>query len=299
LLLDVLIGNALLYEIRAQGLIIMRKMRIYALTAVFVGGAIGANAQLIVYDGFDYTAGSALNGASGGVNGPAGGWVNNWTSNSAVVTTGGLQSPAAVAPPVGNAAVGNAQRDFSLGPFGQGDTLYFSYLLKSNNGNSGTLNFNVDFAQDHVFTIGTNGGAVSVNSPGATSGLLPVSGLGNASLLIGKITIDSWDTGGTLDASTTFTAYTVQNPDAGYDALTNPLVQLSSGSDTFIYIGALPPTVSVDGGLTQPYMYDEIRFGRSLSDVVGSNSTQPVPEPATLAVLALGAFSALRKRRSS
>ncbi|WP_372845392.1 PEP-CTERM sorting domain-containing protein [Pontiella sp.] len=267
----------------------------------------------IVYEGFDYTAGSTI--PTQGV--AADGWNGTWTdaagsSNPFAVTTG--QTFGSL-PVTGGAAQrssngGKAAMSRTIDATAQsaltadGSTTYFSVLMNAKNDDvyavagaiSGTIAFGDASLQavtdsDGNPTIASDGNAVGVgfdgNSPSYDTvrlqGICYVDGVTQADTT-GGLTVGinnlqmvmgkvEWGADGAND---TVTLYSISDPSAGYteaDAFSTMSYDIDQSGFNMITIGD-----------SQSSVFDEIRFGTSATDV------GVIPEPATLGLV--GAFGA-------
>jgi hypothetical protein len=307
----------------------------YALIAVLATSVVVANraqAQLIAYEGFDYSTGnSAVNLAGKGTNGP--GWGTNlWTSQNApfqaVVGGGTFNSPAGAAlgssgshvdfaDSDGNAAL--SERKLSIPTVNVGDSIFYSFQAlntdpsRANAGSNyssmgltlGGSTFAVDILPRNSINIPStpfdNPGPVDMGLIEAAGNVsprfnIPVSPANNPIFYVVEIKRVA-DVG--LNTHFDFSVSSVLNPDLPITDVVNPLTTLMSFSNIFV-----PYTPA---GLTSVNLqiagvgFDEIRIGHTLADVspAALPGPQPVPEPATLTALALGAFGVLKRRRKS
>jgi hypothetical protein len=279
------------------------KIRTYACALVF-GSIVGqAGAQLIAYEGFDVTipqdqTSVPLNGLSGTTSfGWQGNWVDGAFGSGSLIVSPGLQSPASPLAGIGNTAqTGGGTVNFyrfldsgMLGTVQAGNDYFLSFL--ANRVGSASVNL------DTYVVLGGQSFGVSlydtdqlglvINSSSPVSSAIPTSSAGNPFLVVTQIHINSINGSGIPNA--TMTVSTPDNLDAP-SALTPRLTLTDTGFANITGAGRVEFDVSDTN-----WFIDEVRFGRTLSDVY--NTTEPVPEPATLAVLALGAFGALRRRR--
>jgi hypothetical protein len=268
------------------------RKRNYALLAVFATAvALRTNATLIAYEGFDAVLGP-LSGQEGST---SSGWAtgSSWSvAGTGDVVAAGLQSPASVNTIAGgslqkiNGTAMEAIRPFNPVTLTTGQDIFFSFLERDMGGSLSYILFN--FQGQAFYTQIYPGGFVQAGIPNiGTIGTLPTS-LTNPLLIVGQIQVNN-----AITHDYTLTVSTPSNP----DVFGSPLTVLSTASGTTL--PALDSSINrvlIHSEAADPaFKIDEIRIGTSIGDVY--NTTVPVPEPATLAVLALGAFGALRKRR--
>jgi hypothetical protein len=285
----------------------MRKnnIRSYAMIAVCAGSiglASQTRAQLIAYEGFDTNVGP-LTGQSGST---SIGWDSPWDDNGGdpfnAVTTG-LQSPSTtntVAPgslesPANPSVDSRADRflSFSLplvnDPFVTGTHTYFSFLEKGMENASALFRLKIQNVSIDANFNGLGGISAELTGAPGSAGIINPTNSTNPILIVGEFII--------TDASTntyTLNLFTPSDPNSvsSLNLLSSTTASLfgsphSGSGSVFVYSYQGSPSFS----------FDELRIGSTLDSVY--NTAAPVPEPATLAVLALGAFGALRKRRSS
>lgn len=278
-----------------------------------------ADAGTVIYEGFDYGAtlspGDNIAGANGGV-GFSGAWVN--TRNSPDYDEPG--QTAGALPVVGGKLKGNAWSGVarpigttlsSAGLLDDGATLWFSVIFDLTGANTSNADLNLaltDSSKFHSSGFGDrenlegsategigvthSGGFIQAvvwqNNDGAADNIsernesanssLRLGGAGNptSALIVGKI---EWGVGA---GDETITLY---NPDAALN-LGTPILPATAFS-------ALNQSAFNNIAIQlkdTPWM-DEIRFGATSDDVLG------VPEPGSLALLALGGLAIVRRRR--
>lgn len=260
-----------------------------------------AQATLISFEGFDYTAGTTLTGGTEAtsLNGGSG-WNTPWfrdysggvpryiTNNVASVETDRFSGQSASPfTPVGNSAVADATSDrgyrefavadaanaFNVASSGAADAVYFSFLYKdtaTNNGISFTI---LDSAGGNSASVGV--GQNRVFSASATGGTLDrdfsVINANTDYFVVFKLTSPEDSLSVTAEAS----FYTV----AGNVPSSEPASWNVTSTGTFggdVSLNALRfQSVSIDGGTEAAI--DEIRVGSSYIDVA------VIPESSTLA----------------
>jgi hypothetical protein len=265
----------------------------YVLIAIFAG-ALGTktNASLITYEGFDTASLGALNGQAGA---SSTGWSlgSSWTTlGSSDVVASGLQSPTTLNTVSAQSLQKVAgQQLYAIRPYGlttltTGQSIYFSFLEQ---GMGGSNTF-VDLAfqgQGFASVLHGNGTIQAAGPVLGTIGVLPTSST-NPLLIIGEIQVN--------DATTrnyTLKLSTPSNPDISGSPLT--LLSTASGVNVNVINNAINGITIFSQANDPVFTIDEIRIGTAIEDVYATAA--PVPEPATIGVLALGALGALRKRR--
>jgi hypothetical protein len=265
----------------------------------------------------------------GGGNAGTGSWNTSWGASGPpgdsleipVIASPGYNSPTTV-PGIGNHVQTDssssflpsvASRNLTLPTLSAGDSLWFSYQTNvlPVSGNRGTeyfltvngIDLKVSFADlgsGKFFESAIANNLVSEDGK-ISSGVIPASlaidTTPNPIFMVGQLMRNVDVTPGV--ANLTFNLYTPADPNNPI-SLTNPLPTVSpltTLTGDFTSYGTSTNSIvfltMFSGG------FDEIAFGASLADVSPLSATEPVPEPATLAVLALGALGALRRRRSS
>ena len=267
-----------------------------------------ARAQVVGYEGFDYSTGSGVNGLNGGIGWsatPTGAW--STASPAFAITSGSLIPPA---PANSLATTGNRLTLPQTNPFTTA-TRTFGTDLRSLSGSSEVW---ISFVMTRTAsaTTGSYGGLVIGNEAGSgsTTGRLFIGDSGAASPAA-----DTWSlerAGGGVLSNSNFSVSTFPT------VLLAARIQFQTGADSVqLYVNRPPgggTPASVDAALVNldlnpsngavtdvgiwyggdgGYEIDEIRIGLTYADVT------PVPEPglliATLGVTALG-IRQLRRR---
>lgn len=259
-------------------------LKLACLTALVLGAASPAShAALLVYEGFNYTAGSTVTGQTGG----SGNWNGAWAgSSSYIVSTPGLTY-------TGLSTSGNAAFD-NTGPFqsnlraytgvngSDGSVLWMSALV-----NAATLNNDLrlyGLADNGV--LGGDGGAgiyigggivnTRIGFGSGTSSLTYT--LGTTFLVVAKYEFS--DTAG-ADKITLWV-----NPSLA----TTPTTGGASQSGNFSASWVTSPMMGFRGGNNWTGTVDEIRLGTTFADVV-------VPEPGAFSLACLGGLGLLLRSR--
>ncbi len=288
-----------------------RKFVLTAAATTALAAMVGsANAAAIIYEPFSQTVG-ALNGKAGGTG--LGTWTattgsNGFTVGTETLSYGNLDNTGGQVN-VGNGTNGDisahAPVTASLGSLlNDGSTLWFSVMFEKGSTSSPTN-------EKSAFAFGTAGVVTSFSgtyigssgSPGSGIGFYSAGGSVNAAIwnvasnsngggfsvtagssvfIVGKIV---WG------ATDTITLYNVNPADVGTlteAGLTGGVTKSAAlDQSAFNTIGMAERN---SGGVQ---VYDEIRFGSSFSDV-----TPPIPEPASLALLAIGGLLIAGRRRA-
>ena len=243
-----------------------------------------ARASLIAYEPFNYTAGSSLNGQAANSLGFTGTWSGGTaTINSGSLTYGSLATS-------GNSLAGGATEGTQLDlttPVSAtvGNPLWISFLMQTPSASDVTTGWGglvlyrsssdsvftypfIGYANSGVFVLQTQGGENDVNGPsvsGNTTYLMVLEDVANSS---GPDTLKLW-----VDPTPG-----VSSP-AGSPTITDSLIGP---------IGDIYGLGTNDGA---PTSYDEFRVGTTYADVT------PVPEPAALGLLGIGAAGLLMLNR--
>jgi hypothetical protein len=289
---------------------------------VILVGGVGTASAAVIHEPFDYDTGNLI-GENGGI-GFAGAWsatvisagqLSGGTAQEGNLAWGNLQVSGNHVH-AGNEVGGNWSNPFrsigtqlgNAGLLNNGTTLWFSYVGDVFGQNLANLNYNFALSTagfDEVYAtrlnlegdsqegigVSNSGGTIlgaywqdSSTGDGTTSrvatptSLVVDSGANSRFFMVGKI---EW--GATVDANETLTLYA-----PGTDlVLGTPILNgwqtdpLNQGALNTLAIEFKGPPVAID----------EIRFGATYEAVV------PVPEPATMALLAVGGAAFLRRRR--
>ena len=261
-----------------------------ALAAVaLVGMALpAAHASLLVYEPFNYTAGSNLSQTATGL-----GLTGSWSGGNATIASGSLSEgnlATSANSLIGGASNGTQVNLTSPLSATAGNPLWVSFLMQtpatatevtggwgglvlelSSSASVFTYPF-IGYANSGVFVVQTQGGGNDVNGPSVspnTTYLMVLEDIANSS---GPDTLNLW-----------------VDPTAG---VANPPATPTITDNLIGPIGDIYGIGTNDG----PYStsYDEIRIGTSYADVT------PVPEPATLGLVAIcGLGLLLLKRRKA
>jgi hypothetical protein len=268
-------------------------LAVIGLLALMAGSAQGA---LLLYDGFEtYANSSGLNTQNGGT--AAGG--STWSAWS-TASSGQTAQNAALSYSSGQVSVsGGARafqsdagatsflvsRTFSMPALADGESIYVSYLMRATSGFGGANTF-------------TQVGLVNSNNWGAITRQ-------NGSVTDLGVRVSSSDVFGDADAladaQTYFVVqrYTISGANTSVSVWLNP-TSATLGAPNATATGASLPLDSLRfrGALgTATYLFDEVRIGQSVADVVPL-----VPEPGApflLAATALGLHAFTRRRRGS
>jgi hypothetical protein len=281
----------------------MRKGAIRLLAGlVFCSSAAAAQATMVVADFNDLTAGG-INGQAGGT-----GWTGNWTGSAGgTVSAGDLTSPLYNVPQSGTgeryrSVNATGLRQNFRTPASLTGTIWFSYLAKAETGgdraglsiNSPTATPFNDTGLAHAYLVGdTLNYQFGAGTAGTLSAAAPV---GSNALIVGKIDLNG-GAGGADPITLWVNPDLVANPDINSytPAYTNASVDWLGSIDTIGVIAA-----RADGGINGGGDVDNIRFSdgggdaaQAYADVTGAG----VPEPTTLAFLALAGGAGLARRR--
>lgn len=280
----------------------MRKILPMMIAAVVVcAGAPLAGAALLVEESFDgagYTAGTALNGLNGGS-----GWGGAWTANSHAnfpqdIQAGNLDDyPGLVNSgnhtrlwACGNGSVySTASRAFASTIPDAGQTIWAALQLAANDAKEGPSKFYLrdDGADDYVLRVRSEADTRVQSSGNQT--LFNGDDDYTPHLLLVKIEMS----GGAGDETLTYYV----DPDLSADPVggTVESASLDSGLSGFKWDGPRSST-----GMACDMYMDELRLATTWQEAVGVSST--IPEPATLAALAMAAAGLggyVRKRRTA
>lgn len=276
-------------------------------TAMIVAAAslmtASAQADVLVYDGFDYTPGSNMSGLNGGS-----GWSNSWFTSGTYTATSGSIAPSSLLSEDGfvsaPSAGGTFSREYGTSVVGTGDEeLWFS------------------FAMNRAADGGGSAKKVAVNpfsnTTNAEAGqFLGIFSSNNTTDAVAQI---RWGTSAQIDTSSTFTLGVDTNyfiygqavfTEAGTTTLNLWVVESSTDISTLSPSDPATATVvstsfsssnqnALDTWATaqgvEPSNFDEFRIGDTFADVV-----VVVPEPSTYALmggmLVLG-LAVLRRRK--
>jgi PEP-CTERM motif len=294
------------------------KVAFSACAGIMVAFAPNASADLIAYEPFDYTAGTQLNGDSGGM-----GWSGAWrdatvagaTIQASGLTYAGLPTSGNSVLLSGSLGTLNIFRDFPNITGAAGTSIYISFIGQRvgpaedpqtiplnpypRGVNVGFFNTENAVRQERA-TIG--------NSSGATSNAWSYIPTGSGSVISQSTTPYSDQAWVVLridfvgDDTVNDDAYLFINPDPSVEpSLASADVTVlgtSLTAGTFDYSGLDYVRPFVGGANANPYgelMLDELRIGTTYADMT---STTVVPEPATLGLFALGGLAFLLRRRN-
>jgi len=275
---------------------------VLCLVAAVMVGASSAQATLLFYDGFDYAATNNIDGVGGWID-PSGvvGVSAVGLTYTGLATEGG--SAKKKLPQTGNiGSNGGTQAHTIVAGLAdqfrsESNVFYLSYLAGDSTGSPTSMarrgNLAV-FAHDGAGTpaqdglsMGTTGGmAMQVLDLGAGEGNASAGDAAGTKMLLARITMKVGDDefAGILNPDlATVVDSDFNSADTAYGNIS------ASASDSIDWLGLWIGTwgVTDDGDNT---VMDEIRIGTTLADVM------PVPEPASLALLAVGGLALLRRR---
>lgn len=248
-----------------------------------------AQAALIAYDDFNYTATANVTGQNGGTGAWSGGWAASTGDNSTVVTNGGLTYTGL--PTAGNAAMDNSFSSLGNtrawtapgGLFADGSELWFSALVNTSAAGSDLRLFALTSANVGGGGVGFSlaGSGVRANLGTSVSGTLAGTS-GTTMLLVARIQFS--DTPG-ADAVTAWVnpAISATPPSPGSGVLLSG--DIASG-----LLSA--PLVGYRGGGGWQGTVDEFRIGTTYGDVVA------IPEPAVMSLSMMAGLGLLLGRRS-
>jgi hypothetical protein len=264
-------------------------LKAIAATSLLLG--LEAQAQLLYYEGFNYTSGSSLTAQNGGT-----GWGGAWTANGSGETistpgftyTDGSGNVLLTSPGDGiaNFVSGNNGNFRALGTTlgTAGSTVYISFLDQVSSSTlpyAGLSLFNGTSTENEF--LGQPGGPTTFGFAGTVSGQssTPVTDL---SLLVYEINFS-----GTGETVSLFV-----DPTLGVQPATADATGTSGTAFTFDTIRIQSGGLTADG----PAGISELRIGDTFSDVTPFS---PVPEPTTMALSILGGLGAvhvIRRRRT-
>jgi len=252
-----------------------------ALLSLAVGQA---KATLLAYEGFDYTANTAVVDANGGT-GWTGAWTVSATNGSQTVLSPTLSEGGATG--IGNrlsvtangSTTSNASRVIFSSMKNSG-TYWLSVMVKNDAGNSttyGYLQLGDQYSNVPVRVGYSNGGNWYIQSPNNSNVKADTGIAATSALLVLKIDL----TNKTLDLWV--------NPSSASDTADGSVALHPTSS--YVRFDRLSIRVGSSSSGTSTGSFDEIRIGESYADVV-------IPEPATLSLLVVGgALAMLRRRR--
>jgi hypothetical protein len=274
----------------------------FALVAAMVGfAAAPAAAALIAEESFDYTANDLA--GNGSASDP--GWAGGWTGDGSVTSPGFdyIDSNSDSLVVAGNKANFAGGSNDSASAFRElsspqspttSDPVWISVIMKRNASDDNRRAFLLSFSQDEgqpEFNIGqaTGGGSESDPQPwfanitnrtgGSARGTASRTNTLNKAFLVAKLTTDGTNAtldvfvNPDLDSAPATAAISVTGDVAAFDT-----VRLFAGNNT--------------GGVSLPAQadFDEIRIGTTFRSVA------PIPEPATVGLIALGGMMLLGRR---
>lgn len=280
--------------------------------------ASSAQSALIVYEGFDYLEGSDLPSLNGG-EGWAGGWSGgNWdvisgqSFGDVAVSGGAVQRPSRS----GNAATSRVVSTTAQPSLvGDGSTIWFSVLLQGTGSPAADSLATAGFATNTWGTIVfgdtalTGGSGVGPAPIGAGGNAIGVGFRGGNGLSFDDLQIQ----GVVYDGGTASTTTDAASPTIGSDTvlIVGSVQWSASGTDDILTLynvidpaAALPTAFTtltadldqstfnvVSIGDAQTSIYDEIRFGTELIDVLA------IPEPTSASLVGLAFLGFLRRKR--
>lgn len=255
-----------------------------------------AQAELLVYEGFDYTADSNVVGQTGG-DGWGAAWVlsggtSSPTTDATTLSYGLLQTTGGAADWTGSDRTRITRNTDDLSDYYDvGDTLYASFLA-SNTGSyeykyffgdiAGSDGFGWSHTGSDWYAHAAAGGGTLDADPNDAIGNTPVSSTvvtSDMNLFVIQFTVTAVGSGEARTADLNFWV----NPSNVGGAAPTPDASFTGVS---VNLDADETYFSDDPGAG----LDEIRIGTTYADVT------PIPEPATLALLSLGGLAMIRRR---
>jgi hypothetical protein len=260
-----------------------------------------AQAELLVYEGFDYEAGANVVGQTGGD-----GWEDPWvlnagtsspTTDAASLESGLLQTAGGAASWTGSDRTRITRNTVDLSDYYDvGDTLYASFLASNTGsyeykyffgdvGGGDGIGWSTSHWSGSQWTAHTGAGGGLDADPNDEVETTPVSSSVDASdmnLFVMQFTVTAVASG---EARTVDLNYWI-NPESLGGAAPAPDASFTGVS---VNLDADETYFSEDPGA----FLDEIRIGTTFADVT------PIPEPATLALLSLGGLAMIRRRSTN
>jgi hypothetical protein len=282
----------------------MTRMIALAAIALLISAPAG-RAQLIAYDGFNYTPGQSLDTQNGGS-----GFAGPWTllSGTAQVQAGSLVPPAPSAAlpetgnslsvtPAGSLGPADASRTLATPVTGTvGTSIWVSVVMQgaglSGSSAQGALVVSDGAGTGFSITTGTAGGGIAPNNPPPSSDWsLSDAGTGASegksttlntvqSLLVAQVTFGAINDTVTLFVNPVLTVTPPTTPSA-----TETVQHAATLSQFDVEYGSL------SGAATSTF-FDEIRLGNSFADVTGT----AVPEPSTLLLAGVAGMGLIGRR---
>jgi len=272
----------------------MKKVLIVALTAML---ASSASAALLLYEGFDYTAGedTLTNSANVGGTGWTGGWSSNTSRGVADVASGSLSY--GTLQTTGNSAGIDIGLDTRKG------TYDFDSVIRNL---GGVINSTANYWVSYLINLDPANVPVNGTSVGVTFGTVFFGRCDNDKTLPPSFT-DQWQVGDVMTPTTVTTGTHLVVGKFGTDGdlwtqyiWIDPSTSSLGGLDLttasangFYALGDTDTLASVVIGGPNASVIDEIRVGESYADVT------PIPEPASILLLVSGLVGAYKLRRRS